>query len=40
MPLAILSKTTVYEVMKGMYVDDVVKEKTGNAHEKVEELSV
>jgi len=27
MPLAMLSKSIVYEVMKGMYVDVVIKEK-------------
>lgn len=39
MPLAMLSKSIEYEVMKGMYVD-VVKEKIGNTHEKVEELTI
>lgn len=39
MPLAMLSKSIVCEVMKGMYVD-VIKEKIGNTHEKVDELTI
>ena len=39
MPLSMLSKSIVYKVMKGMYVD-VIKVKIGDIHEKVEELSI